>query len=168
MWLNHVFATLFLNQDALFLYHQERHLSETGIYTSLKDDSNFTVDHYSKVILPVETDVGVVNYRNWLRVLAGGRIPYKHNPRMPDANNEIVFDAYNSHTKYCRVCQSALKNIMHLRFASFLAASCLAVLRPASKAMALASVLIAAGIGLASHKLVGMFHRYEFSHAHND
>ena len=169
LWLNHILASLFLNQDALFLHHQERHLSATGSYSSLKNEPGFSADHYTKAVLPVETDVGVVNFRNWLRLLAGGRIPYKNSPSMPQANNDIVFDVWNSHTKYCQVCQTALKNVKRARLASFVVATCLAVLRPAThKLVNLASVLATAGIGLALHKLVGLFYRYEYSHARND
>ena len=111
---------------------------------------------------------GVVNFRNWIRVLAGGHIPYKYNPQMPPASNDIVFDVWNSHTKYCQYCQVALKNLKKVRFAAFFAATCLAVLRPMNKVLNLASVLLTAGTGMLLHKLIGLFYRYEFSHAHND
>jgi hypothetical protein len=169
LWLNHVMTSLFLNQDALFLHHQERHLSKSGAYTSVKNDPSFSADHYDKAVLRVETDVGVINFRNWLRLLAGGRIPYKYSPAMPEANNDMVFDVWNAHTKYCRVCQRALKNIKRARFASFVAAACLAVLRPMpSKALNLAGALTTAVVGFALNKFSRMFYRYEFSHAHND
>lgn len=169
MWVNHIMASLFLNQDALFLHHQERHLRATGDYSSLKNEQGFSVDNYNKAVLPVDSDVGVINFRNWLRILAGGRIPYKYSPAMPEANNDIVFDVWNGHTKYCHVCQTALKNIKRARLAAFLVATCLAIIRPASsKIVNLSGVLATAGTGLVLNKLVGLFYRYEFSHAHND
>lgn len=111
---------------------------------------------------------GVLNFRNWIRFIAGGHIPYKYDRQMPSANTEIVFDVWNAHTKNCQYCQAALKNLKKIRFAAFFAATCLSVLRPMSKVLNLVSVLITAGVGLALNKLIGLFYRYEFSHAHND
>ncbi|GKZ00767.1 hypothetical protein MPSEU_001028500 [Mayamaea pseudoterrestris] len=169
LWVNHMAASLFLNQDALFLHSQERHLATTKDYTAVKDGADFKADNYNKAVLRTEADLGVVSFREWLRVLAGGRVPYKYGSVMPEWNRDIVFDVWNAHTKHCAVCQRALKNIKRARFTSFVAAACLAVLRPAaSKALNLAGVVATAGLGLALSKLVGIFYKYEFEHAHND
>jgi hypothetical protein len=171
IWVNHVMATLFLNQDALFLHHQERSLHNHGTYTSLKNDpDDLAADSYSKAILPVETDLGVVTFRKWLQVFAGGRIPYHYHPTMPAASNEIVFDVWNAHTKHCVLCQTALTNVKKARLAAFVVAACLAVLRPFHhhRVVTLGGVLAAGGLGLALNKLVGMFYRFEFSHSAND
>jgi hypothetical protein len=166
-WLNHVMAAAFLNQDGLFLHHQERTLAKTGEYTSsLHGDAE--PQHYTKAVLPVGMDKGVLNYRNWLRLLAGGRIPYKFDPQMPEADNEIVFDQWNGHTKHCQYCLTALANLKKARLATFFVSTCLAVLRPAGNVFNLVSVLATAGLGLGLNKLIGLFYRFEFSHAHND
>lgn len=168
-WLNHIMASAFLNQDGLFLHHQERTMAHTGQYKSVLEDGEEPY-HYTKAVYPVNSDKGVLNYRNWLRQLAGGRIPYKNNPTMPAASNDVVFDVWNSHTKYCRYCQDALRRFKKARLASFFAAACLAVVRPAKLGVAgnLASTLGLAGLGLALNRLIGLFYRYEYSHAHND
>jgi hypothetical protein len=57
-WLNHVFASFFLNQDALFLHNQERYLAKTGKYASYKTSEDDSADHYTKAVLPIETDKG--------------------------------------------------------------------------------------------------------------
>jgi hypothetical protein len=88
---------------------------------------------------------------------------------MPPASNEVVFDVWNAHTKYCQYCQTALKRLKKVRFAAFFAATCLAVVRPmTNKALNLASVLLTAATGLVLNQFIGLFYRYEFSHAHND
>ena len=89
---------------------------------------------------------------------------------MPDSSNEVVFDVWNGHTKYCRYCQDALRRLKKVRFASLFAAACMAVVRPAKLGVkgSLASTLALAGVGLLVNKLIGMFYRYEFSHSHND
>jgi hypothetical protein len=63
-WLNHVLAASFLNQDALFLHHQERMLAKTGAHSSLLHGDDAEPQQYTKAVLPLEFDVGVLNYRN--------------------------------------------------------------------------------------------------------
>jgi len=166
-WLNHVLASAFLNQDALFLHHQERTLSSTGQYKSVLKQGEEPYN-YNKAVYPVSTDKGVITFRNWMRQFAGGGVPYKNNPSMPRASNTVVFDVWNAHTKHCRYCLAALSRLKKARFASFALATCLGVLRPFGRMGSLASTFAFIGAGLMIHKLVGMFYRYEFSHAHND
>jgi hypothetical protein len=72
-WLNHVAASFFLNQDALFLHHQERYLAKTGNYASYKrsNDAESSADHYTKAVLPIETDKGmyIQSSTRWVWVL---------------------------------------------------------------------------------------------------
>jgi hypothetical protein len=168
-WLNHVLASAFLNQDGLFLHHQERALARTGQYSSALGNGEDPFQ-YTKAVYPVNSDMGVILFRNWLQHLAGGRIPYKHNPTIPASSNEIVFDVWNGHTKYCKYCQDALRRLKTIRLASFVAATCMAVVRPAKLHVLgnLAATVFLAGTGMMLNKLIGMFYRYEYSHAHND
>ena len=169
-WLNHVLAGLFLNQDALFLHAQERKMHETKQYTTLLSSADEEPYHYTKAVLPMTADKGVVNFRNWIRNKAGGRIPYQYNPSMPSVDNEVVFDIYNSHTQHCFVCMNALKNLRKARLFSYLAAAFVGVLRPA-RLGAVGNVLITAllgSIGIGINKLIGAMHRLEYSHAEND
>jgi Pheophorbide a oxygenase len=168
-WLNHVLASAFLHQDGLFLHHQERYMASTNKYMSVLKDGEEPY-HYTKAISPSSSDMGVIMFRNWMRKLAGGRIPYKNNPTMPPSNNDIVFDVFNGHTKYCKYCQDALRRLKKARMASFIAATIVGILRP-PQLSAVGSLLTSAlfgGVGLIFNKLIGMFYRYEFSHAHND
>jgi phenylpropionate dioxygenase-like ring-hydroxylating dioxygenase large terminal subunit len=166
-WLNHVLASAFLNQDGLFLHHQERALATTGQYTTLVPDGQDAYQ-YNQAVYPVPSDLGVITFRNWIRMLAGGRIPYRNNPSMSSPSNDVVFDVWNAHTKYCKYCQDALKRLKGARLASFVAAASLAITRPLGVTGTLLSSFGLAGIGLLLHKLIGMFYRYEYSHAHND
>ena len=169
-WLNHVVAGLFLNQDALFLHAQERMMHEKKEYSTLQFDDNGEPHHYTKAVLPMTADKGVVSFRNWLRNKAGGRIPYQNNPSMPPVDNEVVFDIYNSHTKNCKNCMVALKNLRKVRLLSYFAAALVGVLRPA-RLGAIGTALVTAlfgGIGIGINKLIGAMHRLEYSHAEND
>ena len=173
-WLSHVMASAFLNQDALFLHHQERHLAQTGQYTSAVPDSHvgskIAAYDYNKAVQAAPSDLGVITFRNWIRVLAGGRIPYRNGKTsVPPASDDMVFDVWNAHTKYCKYCQDALQRLKILRFASYFTAAALAITRPFSTMVGtLISTFTAAGIGLMLSRLISLFYRYEFSHAHND
>lgn len=169
-WLNHVLASAFLNQDGLFLHHQERSLAHTDQYKAYEETKDDKAYNFNNAILPVESDVGVVNFRNWLRLLAGGKIPYKYNPTMPAPSSDVVFDVWNGHTKHCKYCLDARRRLKKFRFASFLVSAAFAIVRP-SRLGVLGNFVASfgfAGIGLMLHKLIAMFHRYEFSHAENN
>jgi hypothetical protein len=171
IWLNHVLASAFLNQDGLFLHYQERNLAQSGMYQSYQPTTNGTSYNYNQAILPVASDVGVVTFRNWLRLLAGGMIPYRQQHSMPALSSQVVFDVWNGHTKHCRYCLTALRRLKTARLVAFTASTIWAILRPrllGSRLGAVAATLGLAGVGLALHKLIGMFYRYELSHAEND
>lgn len=159
-------------QDALFLHHQERHLAKTGQYTTLLSGEEEQPEAgpylYGRATLPIAVDRGVLAFRDWMRNRAGGRIPYRHNPAMPPPDREAVFDVWNQHTKHCRICQRALRNLKLLRFGAFAAAACVGVVRPLRPTASLAAVLVSAALGLLVNRVIGMFYRYEYSHAHND
>lgn len=166
IWLNHVMASLFLNQDALFLHGQERALAHTGKYSTSAPGAN---DSYAANVLPTSADRGVMLFRTWMGKFANGHIPFRGDTTMPPSDNEVVFDVWNSHTKNCKYCLAALGRIKALRKATFLASALVATIRP--KFLGIAGSTFAAlglsGLGLALSKLIGMFYRFEFSHAEN-
>jgi len=166
IWLNHIIASAFLNQDALFLHTQERSLAHNKEYRSNEAGLN---DTYQKLILSTNADQGVLNFRNWMGRVAGGFIPYKGDATMPAVSKDAVFDVWNQHTKVCKYCQDALKNLKMIRFASFFAAALMAVIRPKQIGVVGTAVAVAlfSGFGGLMNKLIGMFYRYEFSHAEN-
>jgi hypothetical protein len=84
-WLNHIAASAFLHQDALFLHGQERSLSHNKEYRTAEPAR----DSYAKAVLPTSADKGVMNFRNWMSQYAGGFIPFKGDTSMPAANNEV-------------------------------------------------------------------------------
>jgi phenylpropionate dioxygenase-like ring-hydroxylating dioxygenase large terminal subunit len=182
-WLNHVLAQLFLNQDMVFLHQQERLMAHRGLYTSLPSEEALTTGEagrelqprmdYDKAVVPIESDKGVILFRRWLAKFSGGVIPYslsQDSLKMPPIDLNACFDQFNSHTKMCHICQTALRRLRKARFGSFFVATVLAVLRPAktNQLVQLTAVLLSAGVGLALNKLIGLFYMYEFSHAHND
>jgi len=110
----------------------ERSLAATGQYKSVLEDGEEPY-HYNNAVYPLNRDKGVIQFRNWMRQLAGGRIPFKNNQQrsmLPAASNDVVFDVWNGHTRYCKYCQDALRRLKKARLASFSVATVLRVERP--------------------------------------
>eukprot|EP00986_Skeletonema_menzelii_P003164 scaffold932_cov139-Skeletonema_menzelii.AAC.23 len=165
IWVNHVLTSAFLHQDALFLTGQERSLAHNREYRTSQPAN----DSYSKAVMPCSTDRGVMNFRNWMGKFAGGHIPFRGDTTMPAKNNDVVFDVWNSHTKHCSYCLAALKRLKMARKLTFLTAALIATIRPKflSVVGSVMSSLGFAGAGFGLSKLIGMFYKYEFSHADN-
>ena len=164
-WMNHIMASAFLHQDALFLHGQERSLTNTGQYkTSVPAN-----DSYAAAVMPCSADKGVMTFRNWMQRFAGGFIPFKGDLTMPAANNDVVFDVWNSHTKHCKYCLTALKRLKVARTLAFLTSALVATIRP--KLLGVSASVISAlglsGVGFVLSKLIGMFYKYEFAHSEN-
>lgn len=166
IWLNHLMSSFFLNQDALFLHGQERSLSHYGEYRSSHPGAN---DAYADAVMPCSTDNGVMKFRSWMSKFAGGHIPFKGDTRMSAADNEVVFDVWNAHTKKCKQCLGALSNLKKIRAFAFIVSALVAAIRP--KILGVVGSIVGSiafsGLGFALSKLIGMFYRYDFSHADN-
>ena len=164
-WVNHIVASTFLHQDALFLHGQERSLAHFGMYRTAQPGN----DSYANAVLPCSADKGVMLFRDWMSRFANGFIPFKGDTTMPPANNEVVFDVWNSHTKNCKYCLTALRRLKRVRAMAFLASAMVAAIRPKVLGVvgSTMSALGFSGLGFVLSKLIKMFYRYEFSHADN-
>lgn len=166
-WVNHVMTSAFLHQDALFLHGQERSLTHNRLYRSSSPEG--AGDSYADAVLPCSADRGVMMFRNWMSKFGKGHIPFRGDATMPPADNEVVFDVWNSHTKRCSVCLDALRRLKRARALAFLASALVAAVRPRvlGAAGSVVGALGLSGVGLVLSKLIKMFYRYEFSHADN-
>ncbi|KAL3805999.1 hypothetical protein ACHAXA_006419 [Cyclostephanos tholiformis] len=165
VWANHLLASLFLNQDALFLHGQERAFTFTGKYRTTVPSN----DSYAQNVLRTSSDRGVMLFRDWLSKFAHGHIPFRGDTTMPPTSKEAVFDVWNAHTRHCKYCLDALARIRTARKLTFLASALVATIRPRVLGT-LGSTMTAlglSGLGLVLSKLIGMFYRFEFSHAEN-
>lgn len=179
-WLTHVLASLFLHQDLVFLHYQEKIVAR---------HQGSWVD---KVYTPNPQDKMVITFRQWLEQRAGGGVPWSEHLQdsMAPEKHTALFDVWNTHTKHCYACQSALKQINRLSLVTWCSAALfliLAILLDAKRyALAStsdtafrfgfnASVLILIGLagvfgvsGYLLKKLSRLFYVYEFNHADND
>ena len=166
-WFSHIITNKFLNQDALLVHIQERNLYPE--YTTIKAEDEES-DKYTDAILPMSADKGVIFFRKWVQNMSGGRTPYVGNPDLTPVDKEVVFDVYNSHTKYCSECLGALKSLRKFRNALFVMAGALSIWVPSfiGKMGTTALVALFIGAALAAQKLIGLMIRMEFSHPGND
>mmetsp|Transcript_38127 Transcript_38127/g.81348 ORF Transcript_38127/g.81348 Transcript_38127/m.81348 type:complete len:192 (+) Transcript_38127:351-926(+) len=166
-WANHMMSSAFLHQDALFLHGQDRALTHTGAYRTAQPVG--ATDSYSRAVLPTSADRGVMLFRSWMGKFAGGFVPFRGDTTMPPANNEVVFDVWNSHTKHCKYCLAALGRIRKVRALAFFLSATVATIRPKILGVvgSTAAALGLSGVGLVMSKLIKIFYWYEFSHAEN-
>lgn len=189
-WLGHVLSSLFLHQDAVFLHHQEKILAKRGKGKWL-----------DRVYTPNPQDKMVIAFRQWLEKRAGGGIPWSSecSPALPPAepDKQKLFDVWTTHTKDCRVCQNALKNINRLSVLAYVAAvvclclgvivdaravaikvavanvgqtatSLFTIIPPAEFWWALGGTIIFVMVEYLLKKFSRLFYIFEFEHAHND
>ncbi|OZH55459.1 (2Fe-2S)-binding protein [Hydrocoleum sp. CS-953] len=190
-WLGHVLASLFVHQDLVFLHYQEKIIAnrQEGKYLDL-------------VYTPNPQDKMVITFRKWLEKRAGGGIPWaaECNPELPppEYDKRKLFDVWETHTKDCRVCQDALKNINRLKILTYVVAGlclCLgiiidaraiaiqaatgAIIETATSVSGLAvpplgfwfavgGAALFAFGGYKLQQLSRLFYVYEFEHADND
>ena len=71
---------------------------------------------------------------------------------------------WHAHTKHCRYCLDAHRNVQRAKRACVAAFVASAALLPHGAARAVTAIG-AALMAAALHKLAGLFHRYEYSHS---
>ena len=102
-WLSHIGQNAVLEDDQIFLHHQERYLEEFG------GSANFGKAFY----LPTLADRYVIELRSWVNNYGGDPFPGATlPPRLP---REKLLDRYYSHTQKCSSCSKALANIRRVR-----------------------------------------------------
>lgn len=102
-WYSHIGQNSVLEDDQIFLHHQERYLEQRG------GSANFTKAFY----LPTKADIFVFQLRSWVNQYSVEPFPGQTLP--PSLPKEALLDRYHSHTKKCASCSTALINLQRLR-----------------------------------------------------
>lgn len=105
-WYSHIGQNSVLEDDQIFLHHQERYLEENG------GSENFTKAFY----LPTKADRFVFELRQWVNQYNAE--PFPGATLAPPLTKEQLLDRYHSHTKHCASCRQALATIQKLRMLS--------------------------------------------------
>ena len=102
-WYNHTNQNGVLEDDQIFLHHQERYLEALG-----------GGEKYSQAFyLPTKADLYVSELRQWVNLYHGD--PFSHESLPPVLPKEQLLDRYHSHTKNCASCSKALNNIKKIK-----------------------------------------------------
>ena len=102
-WYSHTNQNGVLEDDQIFLHHQERYLEALG-----------GKDNYSKAFyLPTKADLYVSELHQWVSLYHADPFPDGNLP--PALPKEELLDRYHSHTKNCASCSQALKTIQQLK-----------------------------------------------------
>ena len=102
-WYSHTNQNGVLEDDQIFLHHQERYLAALG-----------GGEQYSKAFyLPTKADLYVSELRQWVNLYHADPFPDRDfSPALP---KEQLLDRYHSHTKNCASCSQALENIKKIK-----------------------------------------------------
>jgi phenylpropionate dioxygenase-like ring-hydroxylating dioxygenase large terminal subunit len=104
-WYSHINNNVILEDDQIFLHYQERYLAEQG------GGENFAKAFY----LPTKADLFVFEYRQWINNFQADPFPGQIFPSA--LATEELLERYHSHTKHCRSCRTAYRNLERGRFA---------------------------------------------------
>lgn len=102
-WYSHIGQNAVLEDDQIFLHHQERYLEEKG------GGANFAKAFY----LPTKADRFILELRKWVNHYSADPFPGATLP--PALSREKLLDRYYSHKVKCASCSVALANIQRLR-----------------------------------------------------
>lgn len=102
-WYSHINQNSILEDDQIFLHWQERALNQAG------GSDRFSQAFY----LPTKADRFVFEFRQWFSTF--GADPFPNQPLPIRQSREALLDRYHSHTKHCKSCRTALKNIVILQ-----------------------------------------------------
>jgi phenylpropionate dioxygenase-like ring-hydroxylating dioxygenase large terminal subunit len=111
-WYSHINQNKILEDDQIFLHHQERYLAQSG------GSSEFTRACY----LPTAADRYVAQLHQWLNQFDANPFPQHSLPPSPPTRAQLL-DRYHSHTIHCASCRGALKNIQRLKIGAGMGAA---------------------------------------------
>ncbi len=103
-WYSHIGQNSVLEDDQIFLHHQQRYLEAKG------GGTNFAKAFY----LPTKADRFVFELRQWVNQYNADPFPGEALP--PTLPKDKLLDRYHSHTQNCASCRTALARIQQLRF----------------------------------------------------
>lgn len=157
-WYSHLGQNGVLEDDQIFLHHQERYLEAAG------GSGNFAKAFY----LPTKADCFVAELRKWVNQYQAD--PFPQETLASALSKEQLLDRYHSHTSKCASCRRALANLQRIRLGLLLVAAIAWALVPLlqltfgtsavlSTALTTAFVLALAGIWLGLGNLEQQFYK---------
>jgi phenylpropionate dioxygenase-like ring-hydroxylating dioxygenase large terminal subunit len=103
-WYSHIGQNAILEDDQIFLHHQERELEAAGGSNRLS----------KAFYLPTKADLFVSQFHQWLKDYQADPFPGQKLPAAARTKTELL-DRYHSHTMHCASCRGALTNLKRIR-----------------------------------------------------
>jgi phenylpropionate dioxygenase-like ring-hydroxylating dioxygenase large terminal subunit len=110
-WFSHIGQNAVLEDDQIFLHHQERYLARAGGSTVVAQ----------AFYLPTAADAFVLALRRWVTDFNAESFPGQ--PLPPPRSDAALLDRYESHVKHCASCRGALHRIQRSRWVAGLVAA---------------------------------------------
>ncbi len=117
-WYSHIGQNSILEDDQIFLHHQERYLEAKG------GSERFAKAFY----LPTRADAYVTQLRQWINQFVAD--PFPGETLSPPLSDAVLLDRYYSHTVHCASCRGALTNLKRIRAGLAVGAALLWTLLP--------------------------------------
>jgi phenylpropionate dioxygenase-like ring-hydroxylating dioxygenase large terminal subunit len=102
-WYSHIGQNAILEDDQIFLHHQERYLEAAGGSNGLS----------KAFYLPTKADLFVSQLHKWLVEYQANLFPGQS--LVPALTKTQLLDRYHSHTIHCASCRGALANLKRVR-----------------------------------------------------
>jgi phenylpropionate dioxygenase-like ring-hydroxylating dioxygenase large terminal subunit len=102
-WLNHINNNAILEDDQIFLHHQERYLEELGGSEQLN----------KAFYLPTKADLFVFEFHQWWQRYQAD--PFPGQILDSSLDRETLLERYHSHTKHCASCSRAHRRFQQLK-----------------------------------------------------
>jgi phenylpropionate dioxygenase-like ring-hydroxylating dioxygenase large terminal subunit len=103
-WYSHIGQNAILEDDQIFLHHQERALEQAGGSHRLA----------KAFYLPTKADLFVTQLHQWLKEFQANPFPGQTLPTAARTKTALL-DRYHSHTMHCASCRGALANLKRIR-----------------------------------------------------
>lgn len=114
-WYSHIGQNGILEDDQIFLHHQERYLATA--LAQPENDGNYAKAFY----LATPADTYVSELRKWVTRYKAD--PFADQRLAAPLSKEVLLDRYHSHTSKCASCRKALKTVRSLKTASLIIAA---------------------------------------------
>jgi phenylpropionate dioxygenase-like ring-hydroxylating dioxygenase large terminal subunit len=105
-WYSHLGQNAILEDDQIFLHHQER-------YLAAKVTAGNTENISKAFYLPAKSDRFVFEFRQWFAQFQADPFPGQMLP--PVQSRDQLLDRYHSHTAHCASCRNAVRRIGQIR-----------------------------------------------------
>lgn len=151
-WFQHLGQNTVLEEDQIFLHHQERRIQAQG----------GSATYSRQCYLPTAADRFVLALHRWIDRYAG--LPFGDQPLPPSLSDTQLLERYHSHTVHCRSCRAAWQRCRQgqtLAIAIAALSWTLAPIAAATQILPTIAVILIAGLGFSAAAIALLLQRLQ-------